>query len=84
MGWIAKNTMLINAQAGSWFFLGEIYTDLPLPADAPAGKHCGTCPACIDICPTTPLSLPSWTPRCISYLTIEQEGSIPGPATANG
>ncbi|MEM1153331.1 MAG: tRNA epoxyqueuosine(34) reductase QueG [Pseudomonadota bacterium] len=79
MGWIAKNTMLINSEAGSWFFLGEIYTDLPLPTTrAQTTKHCGSCTACLEICPTQaftgPYSLDAR--KCISYLTIEHKGSI--------
>ncbi len=79
MGWRGKHTLLLNRAAGSMFFLGEIYTDLPLPVDPPVDAHCGACRACIDVCPTQAIVGPYRLDarRCISYLTIELKGSIP-------
>jgi epoxyqueuosine reductase len=79
LGWIGKHTLLLERDAGSWFFLGEIYTDLALPIDAAPTAHCGTCTRCIDICPTRAIIAPYQLDarRCISYLTIELHGAIP-------
>jgi epoxyqueuosine reductase len=78
IGWRGKHTLLLD-RTGSWFFLGEVYTDLPLPPDVPAEEHCGSCSRCIDVCPTQAIVGPYQLDarRCISYLTIEHKSAIP-------
>ena len=79
IGWRGKHTLLLSRDAGSWFFLGEVYTDLALPLDSPAEEHCGSCRKCIDVCPTQAIRAPYQLDarRCISYLTIEHKSAIP-------
>ena len=79
LGWRGKHTLLLDRDAGSWFFLGEIYTDLPLPVGVPQENHCGSCQRCIDVCPTRAITGPYQLDarRCISYLTIEHKSAIP-------
>ena len=79
LGWRGKHTLILSRQAGSMAFLGEIYIDLPLPPSAPVANHCGTCSACLDVCPTQAIVAPYRLDarRCISYLTIEHDGPIP-------
>jgi epoxyqueuosine reductase len=79
LGWVGKHSLLIDAKAGSWFFIGELLVDLPLPVDQPVENKCGKCVACLTICPTQAIVAPYVVDgrRCISYLTIELQGSIP-------
>jgi epoxyqueuosine reductase len=79
LGWIGKHTNLLDSKTGSWFFLGELYVDIPLPIDTPSTNHCGSCQKCIDVCPTQAIIGPYQVDArlCISYLTIELKDAIP-------
>jgi epoxyqueuosine reductase len=79
LGWVGKHSLILNRESGSWFFLGELLIDLPLPVDQPQEEKCGKCVACITTCPTGAIVAPYTVDarRCISYLTIELEGAIP-------
>src|SRR5207245_11616258 len=79
IGWRGKHTLLLSRDAGSWYFLGEVYTDLAVPLDSPAEEHCGSCQKCIEVCPTQAIRAPYQLDarRCISYLTIEHKSAIP-------
>ncbi len=79
IGWTGKHSLTLNKEAGSWFFLGELFVNLPLPVDQPVEQNCGNCTACMTICPTNAIVEPYVVDarRCISYLTIEQKGAIP-------
>lgn len=81
LGWRGKHTLLLSREAGSFFFLAEIYTDIPLPIDEPSKNYCGSCTRCLEVCPTNAIIAPYKLDarRCISYLTIELKGSIPEP-----
>src|SRR5690606_22725275 len=79
LGWQGKHSVVLSRRLGNWFFLGAIFTTMPLPPDAPESEHCGSCTACLDICPTDAFVAPFQLDprRCISYLTIAYKGPVP-------